>query len=127
MVAVGLIGHPTLSCAAWERALGLVKPSRSREAAERWAWVNSYVLRIKRVVVHPQFRSLGLAVTLVRELLELAGTRYVEAIAAMGRAHPFFEKAGMIRVEPVKEGEPVYYWWERVSNNAEGVATGGEG
>src|SRR5688572_15278975 len=59
VVAVGLIAHATLNCGARERALGLAKPRGSREAAERIAWVNANVLRIKRVVVHPQFRSLG--------------------------------------------------------------------
>jgi len=50
---------------------------------------------ISRVIVHPQFRSLGLATQLVRRTLPLAGTPYVEAAAVMGRYHPFFQKAGM--------------------------------
>jgi GNAT superfamily N-acetyltransferase len=135
VVAVGLLAHPTLSCGARERALAALVASgelvvasedamggggevgtgrgrSSREMAERWRWVNRHVRRIVRVVVHPQFRSLGLAVEIVRELLELAGTRYVEAIAAMGRVHPMFEKGGMRRVE---EG---YYLRERPPGEA---------
>ena len=50
---------------------------------------------ISRVVVHPQWRGLGLAVRLVRHALATAVTPYTEAIAAMGKVHPFFEKAGM--------------------------------
>ncbi len=50
---------------------------------------------ISRVVVHPQWRGLGLAVRLVRAALAQAATRYTEALAAMGHVHPFFEIAGM--------------------------------
>ncbi len=50
---------------------------------------------ISRVVIHPRWRGVGLGTRLVRETLPLAGTALVEAIAAMGAIHPFFEKAGM--------------------------------
>jgi len=50
---------------------------------------------ISRVVVHPQWRGLGLAVRLVRRGLATMTTPYTEALAAMGRVHPFFERAGM--------------------------------
>ncbi|MBI1335859.1 MAG: hypothetical protein GC164_02725 [Phycisphaera sp.] len=50
---------------------------------------------VSRVVVHPQWRGLGLAVRLVRATLENPVTRYTEAIAAMGHVNPFFEVAGM--------------------------------
>jgi GNAT superfamily N-acetyltransferase len=59
------------------------------------ALLNDEVRCISRVIVHPVYRSLGLAVRLVRHSLEQAQTSYVEAFAAMGRVHPFFEKAGM--------------------------------
>jgi hypothetical protein len=35
------------------------------------------------------------ATRLVAETLAAVGTPYVEALAAMGRVHPFFERAGM--------------------------------
>lgn len=50
---------------------------------------------ISRVVVHPQWRGVGLSVRLVRHALSTATTRYTEALAAMGHVHPFFERAGM--------------------------------
>ena len=55
---------------------------------------------ISRVIVDPRCRGVGLAVRLVRHALEDATTPYTEAIAAMGRVHPFFEKAGMVRFDP---------------------------
>ncbi|MEX2672543.1 MAG: hypothetical protein WD294_10575 [Phycisphaeraceae bacterium] len=57
--------------------------------------VNAELRCISRVVVHPQWRSLGLAVRLVRHALATMTTPYTEAMAAMGRVHPFFELAGM--------------------------------
>lgn len=50
---------------------------------------------ISRVIVHPIFRGCGLAVRLVRHAIRSAETPMVEALAAMGAVHPFFDKAGM--------------------------------
>lgn len=61
--------------------------------------LNREVRTIARVVVDPAWRGLGLAVRLVRHVLDQAETVYTEAFAAMGRAHPFFEKAGMTRYD----------------------------
>ena len=58
---------------------------------------------ISRVVIHPIFRGLSLAGRIVRETLPLAGTPYVEALAAMGRVHPFFERAGMTPWQPLPD------------------------
>jgi len=57
--------------------------------------LNREVRVISRVVLAPNWRGLGLAVRLVAETMPLVGTPYVEALAAMGHVHPFFERAGM--------------------------------
>lgn len=54
---------------------------------------------ISRVIIHPHYRGLGLAVNLVRHVLDRAETVFTEALAVMGKAHPFFERAGMIRYD----------------------------
>ncbi len=59
------------------------------------ALVNKTVRTISRVIVEPRFRGLGLAVQLVRETMPLMNVPMIEALAVMGRANPFFEKAGM--------------------------------
>jgi GNAT superfamily N-acetyltransferase len=64
-------------------------------AGSRAALLNGEFRCISRVVVHPMYRGLGLAVRLVRQALATAPTPLTEAYAAMGRVHPFFEKAGM--------------------------------
>ena len=61
--------------------------------------LNREVRTISRVIVHPQYRGLGLAVKLVRHVLDNARTVFTEALAVMGKAHPFFERAGMIRYD----------------------------
>ncbi|MGA2070074.1 MAG: hypothetical protein ABSG97_01890 [Sedimentisphaerales bacterium] len=61
--------------------------------------INRNIRTISRVIIEPRFRSLGLAVRLVRETMFLLNVPFVEALAVMGRANPFFEKAGMTRYD----------------------------
>ena len=61
--------------------------------------INEEIARISRVVVHPKFRGIGLGAFLVRETLPLVKAKVVEVLAAMAKYNPFFEKAGMIRVD----------------------------
>ncbi len=69
----------------------------SREMSLRL--LNREIRCISRIVIHPQYRGIGLAQYLVRETLGLAGTPLVEAMASMGRVNPFFTKAGMTRYD----------------------------
>lgn len=62
---------------------------------QRATLLNREVRVVSRVVVHPTWRGLGLAVRLVRAALNEPTTIYTEALAAMGRVNPFFERAGM--------------------------------
>ncbi len=57
--------------------------------------LNEEIEAVSRVIVHPMYRGCGLAVRLIRHALATAETPFVEALAAMGAIHPFFEKAGM--------------------------------
>ena len=67
----------------------------------RFTLINKNIRCIRRVVIEPRFRGLGLASRLVRETLPEAGVPIVEAMAVMGMVNPFFEKAGM---KPYKAG-----------------------
>jgi len=93
IVAVLIESLPALSCALRNVALPGRYTGFDRRSAARL--LNDEVRCISRVVVHPQFRGLGLAVRLVRHALDTAATPYTEALAAMGRVHPFFRLAGM--------------------------------
>jgi len=60
--------------------------------------INEETARISRVVIHPKFRGIGLGEHLVRETLSRSGVRVIEALAVMAKYNPFFERAGMLRV-----------------------------
>jgi hypothetical protein len=109
VVAVGVLSYPVPSCGARERFFGL-PPDRSQNLI----FANENLRTISRVIVHPQFRALGLSKALVRCLCDHCPTRFVEAMAVMGRAHPFFERAGMKRLPPAQDGEPIYYIFDRL-------------
>lgn len=59
------------------------------------ALLNAQMLTIKRVIIEPRYRGLGLAASLVRQTMPLTGAAMIEAIATMGSVHPFFARAGM--------------------------------
>jgi hypothetical protein len=109
VVAVGVLSFPVLSLRQRERALGL----EGMEPRQRREWVNRHIRTISRVIVHPQFRALGLASALVRRICADCTVRYVEALAAMGDVHPFFEKGGMRRVTPPGSDQPAYFILDR--------------
>jgi len=97
LVAVLVMARPQLGSALRDAATGgRYHGLNARQAADL---LNREVRAITRVVVDPRYRGLGLAVRLVRHALERATTPYVEALAAMGRVNPFFERAGMTRYE----------------------------
>ena len=106
VVAVGVLSWPCVCMKGREVEFGL----GGWTYGERLRWANAHVRTISRVVVHPQFRGVGLASELVRRIIAECPTRYVEALAVMGRGHPFFEKAGMRRVDA---GEGAVYYVTR--------------
>jgi len=63
------------------------------------------IARISRVVVHPEFRGIGIGALIVKHLIRFARTRWnvngarpilVEAIASMSDFHGFFQSSGFI-------------------------------
>jgi len=61
--------------------------------------INEEIARISRVVIHPKFRGIGLGSYLVKETLPKLDAKVIEALAVMAKYNPFFEKAGMVRVD----------------------------
>jgi GNAT superfamily N-acetyltransferase len=87
-----VISRPTLN--SWWRALAWPDLAR-RNRREAALALNESVRTISRVIVDPRYRAIGLAVRLVRMYLREPITPRTEAVAAMGRACPFFARAGM--------------------------------
>jgi energy-coupling factor transporter ATP-binding protein EcfA2/GNAT superfamily N-acetyltransferase len=61
--------------------------------------INQEIARISRVVIHPKFRGIGLGAFLVKETLGKVDVKVVEVLAVMAKYNPFFEKAGMLRMD----------------------------
>ncbi len=95
LVGVIVYARAPLALAARNRATGgryrLARCGRVSAAT----LINRELRIISRLVIAPNWRGLGLGSRLVRETLPRVGTPYVETLAAMGRVHPFFERAGM--------------------------------
>ena len=97
IVGVLIRSLPSLCCQLRDHATNY--RFRGIGALAAAAMVNREFRTISRVVIHPQWRGLGLAVRMVQHALRDPETQYTEALAAMGRVHPFFERAGMIRYD----------------------------
>ena len=93
-VAVLVESLPSLSCRLRNYALD-DRYGGWLPVQQRAKLLNREMRVISRVVVHPCWRGMGLAVRLVRAALSQPTTPYTEALAAMGRVNPFFERAGM--------------------------------
>lgn len=61
--------------------------------------INEEIARISRVIIHPKFRGVGLGAFLVRETMPKVEAKVIEVLAVMAKYNPFFEKAGMRRVD----------------------------
>jgi ABC-type ATPase with predicted acetyltransferase domain len=90
---------PSLFVRGRYKAFPHLKELQKQNVKEYAKFISSNFTRIARVIVHPKYRSIGLGVKLVKETMPLIGTRYVETLAVMARYNPFFEKAGMKRVD----------------------------
>ena len=61
--------------------------------------INDEIARISRVIIHPKFRGIGLGEFLVKQTLPLVNAKVVEVLAVMAKYNPFFERAGMVKVD----------------------------
>ena len=107
VAAVAVVSPPVLQC----RLRNAVTGGRYCHSPRRLAGgrLNAEVETISRVIVHPMYRGQALAVRLVRHVLATTPMAMVEALAVMGRYHPFFERGGMTaRADPTCRY--VYYY-----------------
>ena len=93
-VGVCVFATPAASLALRSRYFGLTDP-RSPVAL---AALNEHLWLLQRVVLHPTYRGAGIASAFVRRACESCPVDWVETLTAMGRANPFFERAGFERV-----------------------------
>ena len=93
-VGICVFGSPAASLALRSKFFGLHNP-RSRVALTA---LNDQLWLLQRVVLHPTYRGAGIAAAFVRRACELCPVDWIETLTAMGRANPFFERAGFVRV-----------------------------
>lgn len=86
------ISRPALN-GSWRTFIPVGIPARARAKL-----LNDSLRTISRVIVSSTFRGRGVATALVRAYLNAPLTAHTEAIASMGYANPFFERAGMQHV-----------------------------
>ena len=108
LVAVAVLSYPTRYSASRYQILHV-----TGAGGDGLRFINRHIRTISRVIVHPQFRALGLSSTLVRWMCQHCDTRYLEATAQMGRAHPFFERGGMEKHKPAIPNGPIYYLYRK--------------
>lgn len=92
-----------------------------RARGDRLAALTPQLWVLARVVLHPTYRGAGIAPAFVRRACQLCPVPWIEALAAMGRANPFFERAGFIRAGVARKTnggwrEPVYYVFDNRVN-----------
>ncbi len=119
LVGVIVVSRSALSLGGRDRATGGRYGTAGMGRIATANLVNRELRVISRVVIAPNWRGLGLAGRLVAETLPLVGTPYVEAMAAMGRMHPFFERGGMTAYP-----QPLSRYGERLRACLEAVGIG---
>lgn len=98
-IGVCVFGTPAASLALRSQFFGLSNP-RTRLALSA---LNEQLWLLQRVVLHPTYRGAGIAAAFVRRACELCPADWVETLSAMGRANPFFERAGFVRVGVIRK------------------------
>ena len=98
VVGVIVYGSPPANLAGRNYATGGMFAGLDRTSA--LSLLNERMVCIRRVIIEPRYRGLGLAGRLVSETMPLTGAAMVEAVSAMGRTHPFFKRAGMQAFAP---------------------------
>jgi ABC-type lipoprotein export system ATPase subunit/N-acetylglutamate synthase-like GNAT family acetyltransferase len=103
-----LFGDSLIGVIVYSRSYLNLKP-RNMVFGERYVFtpgdlgtarlINEEIARISRVIIHPKFRGIGLGEFLVKETLPKVNAKVVEVLAVMARYNPFFERAGMLRVD----------------------------
>lgn len=99
MAGVILYSLPMYALRARFIALPHLKEMYRRSKKEYLEYINRNVRRLARIIVHPKYRGIGVAVRLVKETMPLLGVPYVECLAVMPRYNPFLKHAGMVEVE----------------------------
>jgi GNAT superfamily N-acetyltransferase len=89
-IGICIFSAPQAAISLRNRFFGLKGAYRSHQLAQlnRKLWV------LSRVVLHPTYRGAGLGAGFVRAACQHCEIPWIETLSALGRIHPFFERAG---------------------------------
>src|SRR5690606_35533419 len=93
-VGISVLTTPPVSLSQRNRFFGL----RGRWNRTQLRALNSQLVMLSRVVLHPTFRGAGVASAFIRRSCELCPYPWIETLTRMGHVNPFFERAGFVRV-----------------------------
>lgn len=100
-IGICVFTTPAASLSIRSNYFGL-KGARTRLALQA---LNRQLWLLSRVVLHPTYRGAGIGAAFVRRACETCDVDWIETLSAMGRANPFFEKAGFKRVGVIRKTE----------------------
>lgn len=91
-VGVIVYAGPVLQNGARNTATGNQYVAQAGDFSAMASKVNREIEVIRRIVVHPTFRGIGLGEALVRDTMPLRGKRFIESSTVMGAVNPFMER-----------------------------------
>ena len=94
-VGIALFCSAPLSLRGRNRYFG----TGARWTAANLKALNAQLVTLSRVVLHPTYRGCGLAAPFVSKACDHCPFPWVEALAELGKSHPFLERAGFARVD----------------------------
>jgi DNA polymerase elongation subunit (family B)/ABC-type lipoprotein export system ATPase subunit len=96
LVGVIVIAYPHLALKGRNIALNNKIAKMTKENCD---FINQKIDYVARVIVLPKYRGIGLSYYFLKEYFKLTDATYVETVAVMANYNPFFEKAGMTRID----------------------------
>jgi ABC-type lipoprotein export system ATPase subunit/GNAT superfamily N-acetyltransferase len=100
-IGICVFSAPAAALALRSWYFGLTNPRSSVALAA----LNRQLWLLQRVVLHPTYRGAGIGAAFVRQACVSCPVKWIETLSAMGRASPFFERAGFTRVGIVERSK----------------------
>lgn len=96
VIGVIVVAYPHLALKGRNVALNNKLAKMTKENCN---YINKHIDYVARVIIHPKYRGIGLSKVMLESYFKLTDATYVETVAVMANYNPFFEKAGMQRID----------------------------